>query len=54
MNVGGSGGGISWTMIGQENRGVWRFGHEAPEGASVARIHYEGGSTKYRSDTAIS
>jgi len=43
MNVGGSGGGISWTMIGQENRGVWRFGHEAPEGASVARIHYEGG-----------
>jgi hypothetical protein len=42
MYVGGSGGGISWSKIGQEDRGVLRFGDEAPEGASVARIGYEG------------
>jgi hypothetical protein len=36
--VGGSGGGLSWSELGQEDRGVLRFGDEAPEGASVALI----------------
>jgi hypothetical protein len=40
--VGGSGGGLSWTKLEQEDRGVLRYGDEAPEGASVARIGYEG------------
>jgi hypothetical protein len=41
MYVGGSGGGQSWSKLGQEDRGVLRYGDEAPQGASVARIGYE-------------
>jgi hypothetical protein len=42
IDVGGSGGGLSWSKLGQEDRGVLRYGDEAPEGTSVARIGYEG------------
>jgi hypothetical protein len=42
LYMGGSGGGLSWTKLGQEDCGVLRYGDEAPEGASVARIGYEG------------
>jgi hypothetical protein len=38
----GSGGGLSWSKLGEEDRGVLRYGDEAPEGASVASIGYEG------------
>jgi hypothetical protein len=40
--VGGSGGGLCWSKLEQEDRGVLRYGDEAPEGASIARIRYEG------------
>jgi hypothetical protein len=30
MYVGGSGGGQSWSKLGQEDRGVLRYGDEAP------------------------
>ena len=40
--MGGSGGGLSWSELGQEDRGVLRYEDEAPEGASVARILYHG------------
>ena len=36
-----AGGGISWTALSDE-RGVLRYGGEAPEDASVARVEYEG------------
>jgi hypothetical protein len=39
--VGGSGGGLSWSKLEQEDRGVLRFGDEAPEGASITLIGYE-------------
>jgi hypothetical protein len=39
--VGASGGGLSWSKLGQEDRGVLRFGDEAPEGASITLIGYE-------------
>jgi hypothetical protein len=39
---GGSGGGLSWSRLGEEDRGVLRYGGEAPQGVSVARIGYEG------------
>lgn len=40
---GGSGGGISWTTLGDDDgRGVLRFADEAPEGVEVAVIEYEG------------
>src|SRR6266511_3668486 len=42
IHEGGSGGGLSWSRLGQEDRGVLRYGDEAPEGASVARIDYKG------------
>ena len=37
----GSGGGLSWSSLGDKS-GVLRYGDEAPEGARVARIEYEG------------
>lgn len=40
--TGGSGGGIQWTSLGSEDVGVLRFSGEAPAGATVARIAYEG------------
>jgi hypothetical protein len=41
--TGGSGGGISWTRLGQDDRlGVLRYGGEAPEGTTAAWISYEG------------
>jgi hypothetical protein len=40
--VGGRGGGLSWSELGPEDRGVLRFGDEAPGGASIALIRYEG------------
>jgi hypothetical protein len=42
MDAGGSGGGISWSTLGEEGRGVLRYGEEAPKGASAARVCYEG------------
>src|SRR5439155_22371820 len=40
---GGNGGGLSWTLLREEgDRGVLRYSDEAPEGASIARIRYEG------------
>jgi hypothetical protein len=42
IHAGGSGGGQSWSKLGQEDRGVVRYGDEAPQGASVAHIGYEG------------
>jgi hypothetical protein len=39
---GGSGGGISWSNLGEGDRGVLRYGDEAPEGASIACVTYEG------------
>jgi hypothetical protein len=42
IHSGGSGGGLSWSKLGEEDRGVLRFGDEAPEGASVVMIGYEG------------
>lgn len=42
LYVGGSGGGLSWSKLEQEDRGVLRYADEALEGASVARISYEG------------
>lgn len=41
---GGSGGGISWSRLGEEDRGVLRYGGEAPEGTSGALISYQGRS----------
>lgn len=38
---GGSGGGISWSRLGEEDRGVLRYGAEAPEGTSGALIRYQ-------------
>jgi hypothetical protein len=40
--AGGSGGGISWSTLGEQGRGVLRYGEEAPEGASAALVRYEG------------
>jgi hypothetical protein len=41
--TGGSGGGISWTRLGEtEGLGVLRYGGEAPDGATAAWIGYEG------------
>jgi hypothetical protein len=40
--TGGSGGGISWTVLGGGHRGVLRYGGQAPEGASGAWVRYEG------------
>jgi hypothetical protein len=41
--TGGSGGGISWTTLHEtDNVGVLRYGDEAPPGATVAWIQYEG------------
>jgi len=37
-DAGGSGGGISCSALGEEGRGVLRYGEEAPEGASAARV----------------
>jgi hypothetical protein len=42
LRMGGSGGGIHWNILGEEDRGVLRYEDEAPEGASVARILYHG------------
>jgi hypothetical protein len=42
IHVSGSGGGQSWSKLGQEDHGVLRYGDEAPERASVARIGYQG------------
>jgi hypothetical protein len=38
---GGSGGGISWTSLGDGELGVLRYGDEAPDGASIAVVEYE-------------
>jgi hypothetical protein len=40
--TGGSGGGISWTVLGGGHRGVLRYGGQAPEDASGAWVRYEG------------
>jgi hypothetical protein len=42
MYVGGSGGGLTWSRLGEEDLGVVRYGDEAPVGTSVARIGWEG------------
>lgn len=41
LHSGGSGGGLSWTSLGDET-GVLRYGDEAPASASAARVEYEG------------
>lgn len=46
LHTGGSGGGISWSVLGGGHRGVLRYGGQAPEGASGAWVRYEG--TEYR------
>ena len=38
---GGSGGGISWSSLGEGDHGVLRYGEEAPAGASAAFVTYE-------------
>ncbi|HEU5278725.1 MAG TPA: hypothetical protein VFU26_07475 [Gaiellaceae bacterium] len=41
--TGGSGGGISWSLIDEDSeRGVLRYGDEAPSDASVAIVSYQG------------
>jgi hypothetical protein len=40
--TGGSGGGISWTVLGGGPSGVLRYGDQAPEDASGAWVRYEG------------
>jgi hypothetical protein len=42
LNRGGSGGGIAWSVLGEGDRGVLRFGGQAPEDASGAWVRYEG------------
>lgn len=42
LHTGGIGGGLQWTRLGQEDRGVLRYGGEAPEGTSAALISYQG------------
>ncbi len=42
LYTGGSGGGLSWSRIGEEDFGVVRYADEAPVGTSVARIGWEG------------
>lgn len=40
---GGSGGGTSWTWLGEEeDLGVLRYGGEAPEGASGVLVNFQG------------
>jgi hypothetical protein len=46
ISGGGSGGGISWTSLGEGQRGVLRYGGQAPEGASGAWVGYEGAEYK--------
>ncbi len=42
-HYGGSGGGMNWTSLSDDARfGVLRFADEAPPGATVARVAYEG------------
>jgi hypothetical protein len=54
MHGGGSGGGISWSALGEDDRGVLRYGHEAPDGVSTACVKYGGRSTACRFDTGTS
>jgi hypothetical protein len=42
INGGGSGGGISWTALSEGQRGVLRYGGQAPEDTSGAWVTYEG------------
>jgi hypothetical protein len=42
MQGGGSGGGISWSALGEDDRGVLRYGHDAPDGVSTACLKYKG------------
>jgi hypothetical protein len=42
LHMGGSGGGLQWSRLGEEDRGVLRYEDEAPAGTSVALIKYEG------------
>lgn len=42
LYTGGSGGGISWTLIGEGDRGVLRYGGQAPKDASGAWVRYQG------------
>jgi hypothetical protein len=42
LHMGGNGGGFQWSLLGQVDRGVLHYEEEAPEGASVARILYQG------------
>ena len=42
LRGGGSGGGISWSVLGEGDRGVLRYGGEAPEDASGAWVRYQG------------
>jgi hypothetical protein len=46
LYMGGRGGGLTWSRLGEEDRYVLRYGDEALEGASVARIGY--GGQEYR------
>jgi len=42
LHTGGSGGGLHWTMLGEDDRGVLRYEDEAPKGTSAALIRYQG------------
>jgi hypothetical protein len=42
LHTGGSGGGISWAVLREGDRGVLRYGGQAPEDASNAWFSYKG------------
>jgi hypothetical protein len=42
LHTGGSGGGISWTVLDEGRGGVLRYGGQAPEDASGAWVSHEG------------
>jgi hypothetical protein len=49
LHGGGSGVGISWTflgVLGEGDRGVLRYGGQAPDGASGAWVRYQGAEYK--------
>jgi len=46
LNRGGSGGGISWSVLDEGDRGVTRYGGQAPEDASGAWVRYDGAEYK--------
>jgi len=51
-HVGGSGGGIQWTSLGDDERGVLRYSGEAPPTRAPRSSHTKGKNTRFLSATA--